>query len=95
MLSHVSSRLDAHDPIQNLKPVQEFRRTGVDLFFVLYGFLITGIILDTRTAQNYFSAFDARRVLRIFPLYYFSLLVIFFASIPAFRIHLSNPGARI
>ena len=60
-----------------LQKLGDYGNLGVDLFFVLSGFLITGILMDTKGKENYFKNFIIRRSLRIFPLYYFVLIIIF------------------
>jgi peptidoglycan/LPS O-acetylase OafA/YrhL len=53
----------------------------MEMFFVMSGFLITGILLDTKeskTTKTYFKSFILRRVVRVFPLYYLALVILLF-----------------
>lgn len=61
--------------------------TGVLLFFVLSGFLITGILWDSRGQQHWLRNFYMRRALRILPLYYLALLLVLLGAAVAGTFH--------
>src|ERR1051326_3258085 len=64
---------DWTSPFWALQNLPRHGDEGVNLFFVLSGFLISGILVNARDSPRYFSTFYVRRAWRIFPLYYLVL----------------------
>src|SRR5581483_8312292 len=64
---------NVHGPFRGLRTIFIPGWTGVDLFFVLSGFLISGVLLNAKESRHYFKDFYIKRVLRIFPVYYAAL----------------------
>jgi peptidoglycan/LPS O-acetylase OafA/YrhL len=83
-LRGVAIMLIAGYHIFDFLPFFEYGWLGVDLFFVLSGFLITDILLKTKEMKGYLRNFYMKRILRIFPIYYLCLSV-FIILLPAIR----------
>lgn len=85
-VSHYGGGLHGNFVMRIIGHVRERGWIGVDLFFVLSGFLITGILYDTRNDPGYFRKFYARRALRIFPVFYATAVLLLLLT-PLLRWH--------
>jgi peptidoglycan/LPS O-acetylase OafA/YrhL len=74
LVYHCHTKLES----SHLDVIAKWGWVGVNLFFVLSGFLITGIIIESRDDPHFFRNFYARRGLRIWPVYFLLLLLNFF-----------------
>lgn len=83
MAYHFGLEHRAHANPGFLLDLSQIGWAGVDVFFVLSGFLITTILVETKNSTGYIKNFLARRFLRIWPLYY-ACLILFFIILPIF-----------
>jgi peptidoglycan/LPS O-acetylase OafA/YrhL len=73
-----AANLTNNDLLHSITDIARIGWIGVDIFFVLSGFLITSILLKTKEQPGYFKKFYVRRILRIFPLYYIVIVGLLF-----------------
>ncbi len=79
LLNHLTPEHNSNQGLRSLVfKVADIGWSGVDLFFVLSGFLITGILLRAKKRQQPMWLFMARRMLRIVPAYFLALCTVFF-----------------
>jgi peptidoglycan/LPS O-acetylase OafA/YrhL len=79
LLFHILKRaesLTGSDLLRSMTWIARIGWVGVDIFFVLSGFLITSILLKSEDSPHYFKNFYVRRILRIFPLYYLVIIAV-------------------
>ena len=87
LLLHFHAPFEAWHPLGPVSTLLMHGDSGVDIFFVLSGFLITSILISTRGATNYFRAFYARRALRIFPLAFATIAAFYWIALPMLHRH--------
>jgi peptidoglycan/LPS O-acetylase OafA/YrhL len=84
VLYHVGGGAHSSNPVlRTVATAFQLGWSGVTLFFVLSGFLITGILWDSKGAPRWYRNFYLRRTVRIFPLYYLALLIVLLFAVVA------------
>jgi peptidoglycan/LPS O-acetylase OafA/YrhL len=94
MLAHFYAPFASEHPLGLLSTMIGHGDAGVDIFFVLSGYLITSILIATKDAENYLAAFYARRSLRIFPLYIVAMTLYFGIFLPLEHRHGLTTGFK-
>jgi len=94
VLSHYVANVPhgrSHSLVEMVGTALGLGASGVDLFFILSGFLIGGILLDSRQSPNYYQTFYLRRFHRIFPLYYLWIALYAAISLISSQFKLQTP----